>query len=94
VVVGTFRADPGGREANDDYSLGGVIEAEWRGRIDRYRVRVRGEINCGFPNYHVEDGSYGRFFLDRVDYPEDDDRADGSIDNYRYVHFESLEQGG
>ncbi len=93
TVVGTFRADPGGgRSEDDDYRLSGVIEVERRGRIERYRVSISGIINCGFPYYFVQDGDYGRFHLERDDYPERDDRADGVIDNYDYVHFVPLER--
>ncbi|HEY6815261.1 MAG TPA: hypothetical protein VI168_06965 [Croceibacterium sp.] len=92
VVVGTFRADPGGREQDENYVLRGVVEVARRGRVERYRVSISGTINCGFPFYFVEDGDYGRFYLEREEYPEDDDRADGVIDNYQYVHFVRFEQ--
>ena len=92
VVVGTFRVDPA-QPQDDEYRqsyLDGFVEVERRGRVDRYRIRVRQEINCGFPYYFLKGGEHGRFWLER-DFREHNDRDDGVIDNYNYVHFESTE---
>ena len=86
-VTGSFRADPAGR--SEDGDLPGVIEVRRGKRVELYRVTIRGEINCGFPYYFLKDGDRGIFYLKRDDYPNPDDRDDGYIDNFSYLHFRS-----
>jgi hypothetical protein len=88
-VVGTFFADPKGRQESDEYRLKGVIEVKRRGQVDRYRVSIPGVINCGFPYYFVQSGDHGRFYLKRDIYPDTDDLDDDYIDNFDYVHFQT-----
>ena len=81
--------------ANDpelEHGTMGHIELTKNGKTVRYRVLMRGEINCGFPNYSVEDGAYGLFYLKKDEDPDANDNADGFVDNFGYVHFKPLKR--
>jgi hypothetical protein len=88
-IVGKFLAEPQGRQEAEEFRLNGVIEVKRRGKVDRYRVSIPGEINCGFPYYFLKSGDRGRFYLKRDSYPDSDDLDDGYIDDFDYVHFQS-----
>ena len=87
-VRGTFveTPRPEGDQQDDNFDRMGIVTAA-DGR--RYRLMIPGVINCGFPNYYVDNGSTGLFYLKRSEYPDDKDSADGVIDNYRFIHFRS-----
>ena len=87
IVRGVWRADEPARNPGEDYLITGYVEVSKGGKVLRYRVSIPGEINCGFPNYYVDNGDEGRFYLRKSEYPDDDDADDGFIDHYRYVHF-------
>ncbi len=88
VVIGIWHLEDEEREP--EYRKRGVIEVGDGKRVTKYRVSIPGEINCGFPYYYLSDGDRGRFYLKRSDVQENDDRSDGFIDNFDYVHFEAL----
>ena len=92
VIRGTWHVY---QPANDTELEGGTlghIEVTKGRKTVLYRVFVAGEINCGFPNYSVEDGAYGLFYLKKNDDPEAEDDADGFVDNFGYVHFKPLKR--
>ena len=95
IVRGTWHAelpklgsdvDP---ELANEGTLGFIDVKKGREKI-RYRVWLRNEINCGFPNYSLDDGAYGKFYLKADDDPDDDDMEGGVIDNFGFVHFKPL----
>lgn len=85
IIVGTWRVAED--RNSDDGSVLGVIDLVKGKSSEKYRLRLPGVINCGFPNYFLRDGDRGRFHLKRGDVPESDDADDGFIDNFRFVHF-------
>jgi len=85
IVVGTWRVTED--RNSDDGSTLGVIDLVNGKSAEKYRLRLPGVINCGFPFYFLKDGDRGRFYLKRGDAPESGDADDGFIDNFRFVHF-------
>jgi hypothetical protein len=90
-VRGTFAASPqpAGEEQDDNVYRRGIVTAA-DGR--RFRVWTPMVINCGFPYVWLDDGDVGTFHFKRDDDPietDEEDRADGVIDNYTFIHFRS-----
>ncbi|WP_260582829.1 hypothetical protein [Sphingopyxis sp. PET50] len=92
VVTGTWHLLEEGADEYSGYRMTGYIEALRGKRVERYRTSFVPEINCGFPNYYVNDGDKGRFYLEHDD-PDPDDGEDGFIDAYDYVHFVPAGEG-
>lgn len=90
-VRGTFVEEPLSAEELENeafFRKGIVIAADGR----RFSVTSSMEINCGFPNLWIDDGDKGLFYFKRVDDlidSDEEDLADGVIDNYRFIHFRS-----
>lgn len=88
-VRSTFVEEPESADEEDEayrYRRGIITAADGQ----RYRISIKVEINCGFPNYEVYDGSRGLFYLKRDEYQidsDEEDLADGVIDNYTFIHF-------
>lgn len=92
-VRGTFveTLQPEGERQGDDYFRKGIVTT-----VDGRRFRVWSPmvINCGFPNVWLDDGDTGTFYFKRDDDPlktDEEDRADGVIDNYDFIHFRADE---
>ena len=90
-VRGTFVEEPLSAEEqeNEDFFRKGIVIAA-DGR--RFSVTSSMEINCGFPNLWISDGDKGLFYFKRYDDPVDSDEedlADGVIDNFDFIHFRS-----
>jgi hypothetical protein len=92
IIRGTWNSYQPENDPELEGGTRGHIELTKRGKTVRYRVFIRGEINCGFPNYSVEDGAYGLFYLKKDEDPDTDDDADGFVDNFGYVHFKPLKR--
>jgi hypothetical protein len=92
-VRGTFveAPEPAGEEQDDNVYRKGIVTAA-DGR--RFRVWTPMVINCGFPNVWLDDGDTGTFYFKRDGDPletDEEDRVDGVIDNYDFIHFRSDE---
>jgi hypothetical protein len=87
IIRGTWHPYQPENDPENDYATRGHIEVTNRGKTVRYRVSMHGEINCGFPNYYVDDGAYGYFYLKKDENPDAEDGDDGFVDNFGYVHF-------
>ena len=86
-VTGTWHLLEEGATEDGDTYRSGEVEVETRRGLIRYRLTIPEIINCGFPNYYVEDGQRGVFYLRKDEDPEPDDPDDGYIDNFYFVHF-------
>ena len=91
IIRGTWRAYPP-ENSEEEYATRGHIEVTKRGKTVRYRFSMRNEINCGFPNYSVDNEAYGFFYLKKDEDPDPEDDDDGFVDNFGYVHFRPLNQ--
>lgn len=90
-VRGTFVEipQPEGEQQGDEFIVEGILTAA-DGR--RFRVWTQMVINCGFPRLWLSNGDTGTFYFKRDDDPletDEEDRADGVIDNYKFIHFRS-----
>lgn len=89
-VRGTFgdRQDFIDNEEQRSFTTGIVTAADGR----RFRLMIPQVINCGFPRLWLSDDDVGLFYLKRDDHPlitDEEDLADGVIDNYELIHFRS-----
>jgi hypothetical protein len=93
TVRGTFAEEPLRHDENEEaesyeyVGRSGMIIAE-DGR--RYSIFVPLQIGCDFGHYSVEDSEKGLFYLRRDEDPvetDNEDRADGVIDNYQLIYF-------
>ncbi len=88
-ITGTFHLEGEVVEEEwDSQARIGYVDVTTRRGMRRYRIYLRDVINCGFPNYYVQDGERGIFYLKRDEDPDPDDLEDGVIDNFSFVHFE------
>lgn len=90
-VRGTFVEIPHseGEQQGDDFFRKGIVTT-----VDGRRFRVWSPmvIDCGFPRLWLSDGDTGTFYFKRDDDPletDEEDRVDGVIDNYKFIHFRS-----
>ncbi|UYV14578.1 hypothetical protein [Porphyrobacter sp. ULC335] len=88
-ITGTFHLEWEYLDEQENYQARvGYVEVETRRGVHRYQLFIPDEINCGFPNYDVQDGRRGTFYLKKDEDPDPDDLEDGVIDNFAFVHFE------
>lgn len=88
-ITGTFHVEREYVDEEEDYRvLVGYVEVKTRKGERRYRFFLPDIINCGFPNYHPQDGQRGTFYLKKDENPDPDDLEDGVIDDFALVHFE------